>query len=151
MGVSLALQLTHDSASHHTTMPSYVYFRIFIHTRCFISPMPYGQEISLISLARYTRSKYSVRRNWLATKNSLLFVVVAAVIFYSPVRLRPVIGVMTGAHYRTLLMFFTSPHSLTKFLSPFGRTIISYLPSVERLFRGGPDGLITTAASRLIL
>ena len=36
----------------------------------------------------------------------------AAIIFYSPVRLRPVIGVMTGAHYRTLLMFFISPHKL---------------------------------------
>ena len=36
----------------------------------------------------------------------------AAIIFHSPVRLRPVIGVMTDAHYRTLLMFFTSPHKL---------------------------------------
>ena len=36
----------------------------------------------------------------------------AAIIFHSPVRLRPVIGVMTGAHYRTLLMFFISPHKL---------------------------------------
>ena len=50
-----------------------------------------------------------------ACNNELtLFVEVAAVIFYSPVRLRPVIGVMIGAHYRTLIMFFTSPHSLTQ-------------------------------------
>ena len=48
-------------------------------------------------------------------KELTLFVEVAAVIFHSPVRLRPVIGVMTGAHYRTLLMFFTSSHKATCF------------------------------------
>ena len=48
------------------------------------------------------------RRNWLATMNSLGSLRLPPYI-YSPVRFIPAIGVMSGAHYRTLLMFFTSP------------------------------------------
>ena len=49
-----------------------------------------------------------LRRNGLATKNSLCSLRLPPYI-YSPVRFIPAIGVMSGAHYRTLLMFFTSP------------------------------------------
>ena len=41
------------------------------------------------------------RRNWLATMNSLGSLRLPPYI-YSPVRFTPVIGVMSGAHYRTL-------------------------------------------------
>ena len=61
------------------------------------------------------RDKLPPRQNRLATMNSLCSLRLPSYI-YSPVRFTPAIGVMSGAHYRTLLMFFTSPHSLTKFV-----------------------------------
>ena len=82
-----------------------------------------------------TTKSTTPRRNKLATKNSLRSLRLQLYI-YSPVRFTPAIGVMSGAHYRTLIMFFTSPHHNTLCWGPRNHLVHRKLSSICQRNKG---------------